>query len=242
MQPTADFHDPIADARFPQAARVVDDTAALDAALDGRDTHAAACDPSIRRVLRARQGPAPRLPRRHDHLDLVERERQEAHILEPPTACGQGVGCRICQAFLMDTAGLGVTQQEDHERRVAQPHVLHGVARVLPAITARRLRRILGAREAPFGAIMATKGETGAAVGATAGGSVGGRSAAVGTTMAAASASATPLRWTSAVKDRVGASPRVRRVACKTTTRTCIHCWAVLWPIPQRRPGTTCQA
>jgi hypothetical protein len=184
------------------------------------DTHAAACDPSIRRFLRARQGPAPRLPRRHDHLDLFERERQEAHILEPPTACGHGVGCRICHAFIMDTAGICVTQKEDHERRVDQQHVLHGVALFLTAITARLLSRILGALDAPFGAIMATRGETGADVGATAGGSVGVRSSAVGTTMAAASASATPMRWTSAVKDRVGASPSVRSVACKTTKRT----------------------
>jgi hypothetical protein len=223
MKPTADFHDPSADARFPQAARVVDDAAALDAAVDGRDTHAAAGDPSMRRFRRARQGPAPRLPRRHDHLDLVERARQEAQILEPPTACGQGGGCRLCHAFLMDTAGLCVTQQEDHERRVEQPHVLHGMARFLTAITARLLSRILGALEAPFGAIMANRGEMGADVGTTAGGSVGVRRSAVCTTMAAASASATPRRWTSAVKDRVGASPSVRRVACTTTKRTCIH-------------------
>jgi hypothetical protein len=125
--------------------------------------------------------------------------------------------------LIMDTAGRGVTQQEDHERRVAPPHVLHGVARVLPAITARLRSRILGALDAPCGAIMATRGETGAEVGATAGGALGVSRSAVGTTMAAVSASATPRRWPSAVKDRVGASPRVRRVACTTTKRTCIH-------------------
>ncbi len=37
MQRPADFHDQIADARLPQAARVVDDAAALDAAVDVRD-------------------------------------------------------------------------------------------------------------------------------------------------------------------------------------------------------------
>ena len=220
MQCTADFHDPIADARFSQAARIVDDAAALDAAVDVLATHAAACDTPIRRFLRARQGPAPRLLRRHDHLDVVERERQEAQILEQPTACGQGVGCHIRNALIMDTAGIRVTQKEDRERHVDQQHVLHGVALFLATITARLLSRILGARDAPFGAIMAKRGEMGADVGAAAGGSVGVASSSVGTTMAAASAAATPMRWASAVKDRVGASPSVRSVACKTTKRT----------------------
>src|ERR671931_706980 len=87
MKRTADFHDPIAEACFPQPTRLVDDAAALDAAVDVLNTHAAACHTPIRRVLRARQGPALRLLRRHDHLDLGERERQEAELLEQPTAC-----------------------------------------------------------------------------------------------------------------------------------------------------------
>jgi hypothetical protein len=82
MQCTADVHEQIADARLPQAAGVVDDAAALDAAVDVLDAHATACDAPIRRFLRAREGPAPRLPRRHDDVDPVERKRQEAEILE----------------------------------------------------------------------------------------------------------------------------------------------------------------
>jgi hypothetical protein len=92
MQRTADFHDPIADAHFPQAARIMDDAAALDAAVDVLDTYPAACDTPIRRFLRPRQGPTPRLLCWHDDLDLVEREGKKAPILEQPTACGQGVG------------------------------------------------------------------------------------------------------------------------------------------------------
>jgi hypothetical protein len=42
MQRTAAFHDSIANARLPQADRVVDHVAALDAAVDGRDADAAA--------------------------------------------------------------------------------------------------------------------------------------------------------------------------------------------------------
>lgn len=81
------------------------------------------------------------------------------------------------------------------------------------------LVRILGAPDAPFGAIMATRGEAGAAAEEST--VVGGP--AVGTTRAAASASATPRRWANSGKDRVGASPRVRSVARRTTKKTCIH-------------------
>jgi hypothetical protein len=82
MQRTADFHDQIADARLPKTVRVVDDVTALHAAVDVLDAHATARDAPIRRFLRAREGPAPRLPRRHDDVDPVERRRQEAEILK----------------------------------------------------------------------------------------------------------------------------------------------------------------
>jgi hypothetical protein len=58
----------------------------LQRSLDIRHPHAAACHAPIRHVLRARQGQAPRLPRRPDHLDLIEHERQEAQLLEHPAA------------------------------------------------------------------------------------------------------------------------------------------------------------
>jgi hypothetical protein len=120
----------------------------------------------------------------------------------------------------MDTARIRVTQKENRECRVDQQHVFDRVALFLATLTARLLSRSLGALDAPFGAILAKRGETGAEVGATAGGAVGLSSSSVGTTRAAASASATPIRWASAGKDRVGASPRVRSVVCKTPKRT----------------------
>jgi hypothetical protein len=82
MQRRADFHQQIADARLPQAAGIVDAAATLDAAVDVLDAHVTARDAPIRRFLRAREGPAPRLPRRHDDVDPVERRRQEAEILK----------------------------------------------------------------------------------------------------------------------------------------------------------------
>jgi hypothetical protein len=56
MQGTADFHDAIANARLPEAAGVVDDAAALDAAVDVRNAHAAARDAPIRRIADRRSG------------------------------------------------------------------------------------------------------------------------------------------------------------------------------------------
>jgi hypothetical protein len=74
MQRTADFHDQIADARLAEAAGIMDNTAALDAAVDMLDAHAPTGDAPIRGLLRACELPSSRLPGRHDDLDLVECE------------------------------------------------------------------------------------------------------------------------------------------------------------------------
>ena len=72
MQRTADFYDQIADARLPEPAGVVDNAAALDAAVDVPDAHTTAGNTPIRRFLPVREGLASRLSSRHDDLDLVE--------------------------------------------------------------------------------------------------------------------------------------------------------------------------
>ena len=104
MQRTADFHDQVADTRLPEAADVVDDAAALDAAVDVLDADASAGDAPIGGFLRAREGSASWLPGRHDDLDLVERERQEAQILEQPTPRGQGIRGGIRHPLIVGTA------------------------------------------------------------------------------------------------------------------------------------------
>jgi hypothetical protein len=212
MQGTADFHKQIADACLPQATGVVDDAAALDAAVDVLDAHSTAGDAAMRGFLRACEGPAPWLPRRHDDLHLVERERQEAEILEQPTARGQGVRSGISNPLIVGTARVGLTQKEDPERGVDQEHVFDRVVLFLAAIIARLLSRILGPLDAPFGPIVAKRGEAGGSD------ALGGSSG--GLTMAVASASVTPRRLASSVTDRVGASPRARSVARRTTRST----------------------
>ena len=51
----------------------------------------------------------------------------------------------------MGTAGRGVTQQEDRQRGLEQPHVFHRLACFLVAITAHLFDWVFGALETPFG-------------------------------------------------------------------------------------------
>jgi hypothetical protein len=220
MQGTADFHDQIADARLSQAAGVVDDATALDTAVDVLDAHAPTGDASIGGFLAAREGSATGLAGRHEDLDLVERECQEAQILEQATARGSGIGGSLSHSLVVGTPRISLTQEEDGEHGVDQQHVFDGVALFLAALIARLLSRILGTPDAPFSAIVPKRGEAGAGAGGAAGGSAGVGSAGVGTTIALTSASATPKRWANACTERLGASPRLHSVARRTTKRT----------------------
>jgi hypothetical protein len=216
MQRTADFHEQITNPRLPQATGVMDDAAALDATVDVFEAHPSAGDAPIRSFLQAREGPPSWLPRRHDQLHLVERERQAAQILEQPTARRQGVRGRLGNPFILGAPRTGLTQKEDGECRIDQQHVFHRVACFLAALIARLLSRILGTPDAPFGAIMPKRGAVGAGPGTAAG--AGGCSG--GPTMVVTSASATPRHWANSATDRLGASPSARSVARRTTIRT----------------------
>ena len=220
MQCTTDFHDQVADARLPQAAGIMDDAAALDATVDVLNAHAATRDASIRGFWAAREGSATWLAGRHDDLDVVEREGQEAQILEQSTACGSGIGGRLSNPLVVDTPLIRLTQEEDGEHGVDQQHVFDRVALFLAAIIARLLSRILGTPNAPFGAIVPKRGEAGACAGAAAGESDTLGGSCTETTSAFASTSVTPRRVANSVTDRVGASPSARSVACRTTNRT----------------------
>ena len=207
MQRTADFHEQVTDAGLPEAADVVNDAAALDAAVHMLDADTPAGNAPIGSFLRACEGAPPRLLRRHDHFDLRERTRQNAEILEQPAPRGQGIPGPIGNPLIVDASGISLTEKENRERRIDQQHVFDCVALLLAAITARLLSRILGALDAPFSPVVPKRGEAGAG-------------SSVGPTMAAASASAIPRRMAKSVKERVGASPSVRNVARRTTKRT----------------------
>jgi hypothetical protein len=228
MQRTADFHDPVADARLPEAAGVMDSVmdhaAALDAAVDVLNAHAAAGDAPIGGFLAAGEGSASGLAGRHDDLHLVQRECLEAQILEQPTARGSRIGGGIRNALIMDTTRGGLTQEENRQHGIDQQYMFDRVALVLAAITARLLRRILGTPDASFGPIRRNRGEAGDGAGDWAGAAADALgSSCPDPTKALTSASVTPRRFASSIKDRLGVSPSVRSVAWRTTNRTWIH-------------------
>src|SRR5262249_5800536 len=159
------------------------------------------------------------LLRRHEEFHLGEREGQEAQILQQPTPSREGVGGSLRDAQIMGTAAVGVAQKEDREEGIDQQDIFDGVVFLLPAITLLLFNRVLGADDAPLGAVMGKRGAAGAAVGTA---TTAADSSSSGVTTVAA-ASATPRRWARAGRGRAGASPRARRAASNTGNRTWIH-------------------
>jgi len=86
MQGAAEFHHQVTDALLPQAHPVFHDATALDATVDMLDPEPTLVQGLVRQLLLQRQLRAPRFLRRHEDLDLWEREREEAQILQQPTA------------------------------------------------------------------------------------------------------------------------------------------------------------
>jgi hypothetical protein len=117
----------------------------------------------------------------------------------------------------MDTAAIGVTQKEDQEEGIDQQNIFYRVVLFLAAITLGLFNRGLGADDAPFCPIMGKRGDAGVAAGSAA---TGAGSSASRTTTVAASASEPPSRWARAVRERAGASPRVRSAASSAGKRT----------------------
>src|SRR5437899_6131413 len=116
----------------------------------------------------------------------------------------------------MDAAARGIAEEEDEEQSIDEQDILDGVVFFLAAITRGLFSRVLGADDAPLGAVMGTRGAAGAAVGtATTGADC---SSSGGPTVAAA-ASETPRRRARAERERAGASPRARSAASSAGRR-----------------------
>jgi len=113
----------------------------------------------------------------------------------------------------MDAASKGVTEKEDGEQGIHEQDIFDGVVLFLAAITCRLCKRVLGADDAPLGAVMGKRGDAGAVARGTSFSSS-------GVTTVAASASETPSRWARPVRERAGASPRVRSAASSAGKRT----------------------
>ena len=110
MQPTADFHHHVTKPRLAQADGLLEQAAALDAAVDRLDTHAPPRERPIPRVLRPRQLVPPRFFRRLEHGHALQCERLNAHVLPQLTPDRQRRRRGISDALVMDTTRRRVPQ------------------------------------------------------------------------------------------------------------------------------------
>jgi hypothetical protein len=117
----------------------------------------------------------------------------------------------------MGTATIGVAQKEDEEESIDEQDIFDRMVSFLATITCFLFSRVVGADDAPFGPVMGKRGETGAAAGTV---GTGGDCSSTAATTVAASASETPSRCASAVRERAGASPRARSAARRAGNRT----------------------
>jgi hypothetical protein len=215
VQGTAEFHHQSADALLPQADPVFDDATTLDTAVDMLDPQPTAVQGLVGPLLFPGEVLATGCLGRHEDLDLGEREGQEAQILSQSAPRGQGIRRRVGNRLIMDAAAIGVAEEEDDEQGIDSQDIVHRVVFFLAALTVGLFNRVLGADDASFRPVMGTRGEAGAGMGA-------GSSSSESTTVAT-SVSETPSRWARAVRERAGASPRVRNAASSTGRRTGIH-------------------
>jgi len=119
----------------------------------------------------------------------------------------------------MDATAIGVAEEEEEEG-IDEQDIFDGVVLFLASVTLRLFSRVLGADNAPFGAVMGTRGDAGAVAGPA---STGAASSTSDVTTVAASASETPQRCARAVRERAGASPRARSAASNAGKSTWIH-------------------
>ena len=82
MERTADFHHQIADTRLPQADPIFDDATTLHTTVHMLDPQPTAVQRVVGHLLLPRELLATRFLCRHKDLDLRQRERQEAQILQ----------------------------------------------------------------------------------------------------------------------------------------------------------------
>src|SRR5919108_89666 len=126
---------------------------------------------------------------------------------------GRACGRIVPQRAAADAAAVGVTQKENDEGGIDQQDIFYRVVFFLAAITRGLFKRVLGADDPPFRAVMGKRGDAGAA-------DTGAGSSVSGVSTVAASASETPSRCARAVRERVGASPRARKAASRAGKRT----------------------
>jgi hypothetical protein len=211
MQRTADFHHHVANPRFPHPDGFFEHTAAFDTAVDMFDAYTPPRELPIPCFLRPRQLMSAGLLHGLDDVYTVPRERLKAQILQQLTPRWQRIRRGVGDAFVMDTARMRVTQEEDAQRRVDQQQVFQHVPLFLAAIISFLFGRVVGTRDGSLGAVMTKRGATeeGAA-----------RTSSAGDASSGPDDSSTPRRARKAATLRQGASPKVRSVFRNTGSKT----------------------
>jgi hypothetical protein len=231
MQRTADFHHHVANPGFPHPNGLFEHTAAFDTAVDLFEAHTPPRDLPLPCVLRPPQLRPTGLLRWVANGHTVQRERLKAQILQQLTPRWPRIRRGVGDALVMDTAGMRVTQEEEASRRVDQQQVFQHVPLVLAALASFLCSRVVGARDGSLGAVMTTRGAMGDGAA---------RTSSVGDTSSGPDDSSTLRRARKAATLRPGASPKVRSVCRNTGRKTWIHCVALDWRIPNKRPWSSC--
>jgi hypothetical protein len=118
MQGTAQFHHEITDARLPQSDPVFHNATTLHATIDMLDAQPTLVERLVGPLLLSRQLLATGFLGGHEDVDLGQRERQEAQILQQPTPRGQGIRRRLGNRLIMDAATIGVTEKENKKEGI----------------------------------------------------------------------------------------------------------------------------
>jgi hypothetical protein len=95
VQGTAQFHQQITDARFPQAEPIFHDATALDTTMDMLDPQPTLVEKLVGPLLLSGQFLTTGFLDWHEDFALREREGQEGQILQQPTADRQRIGVRL---------------------------------------------------------------------------------------------------------------------------------------------------
>jgi len=153
---------------------------------------------------------------RQEDLHGGQRAGEEAQSLPQPPPGRSGVGRRGSHGLIMDAATVCRTAKEAREQSMHEQDIVDRVVLLLAAITRGLFSRVLGADDPPFRPVMGHRGDAGVAAGTAA---TGAGASSSGTTTVAASASEPPSRCARAVRERAGASPRVRSAASSAGKR-----------------------
>jgi hypothetical protein len=110
----------------------------------------------------------------------------------------------------MEAASSRLAEAEDEEQGIDHQEIFYRMVLCLAALTRGLFKRVLGTDDAPCRPGMGQRGEADATAGT---GATGAGSSASGATTLVPSASETPQRCARAVRERAGASPRLRSAA-----------------------------